>query len=299
MLALTEQPYAASSRPTQAALAKQAVSSGHAQGTTFVPTYDWAMVPEGARVPPGLEVRMSVDGTGTKMARISPSWRMLVVSEPGNDACRLDVTRNTTLAQIRAAVAEKLAGGEVPRVSALLADGVALTSDDNWARTVGDAQLFGRRMTCTIAEESAQKKGAEASAELRRFEDLIAEFRQIEAAVATVERDLKNSTCSASAAHSSLAQLEARLERLQCKGIDSVVASSEAAKAQRRDLTWRVELLSAHLNGIFVGLNASKAVKPPEPSRTPPTASDPTKMPAAAPAPEQGFLSGLWPGSWK
>eukprot|EP00899_Mesostigma_viride_P024379 jgi/Mesvir1/5125/Mv15280-RA.2 len=42
----------------------------------FVPSYAWQAVPEGVNVPAGLEVRLPLDGSGTKEARIPDPWQL-------------------------------------------------------------------------------------------------------------------------------------------------------------------------------------------------------------------------------
>lgn len=234
-----------------------------AAATKFVPTYEWAAVPEGASVPPGLEIQLAMDGSGRKMARISATWRMLVVAEPSNDSCRFDVSRHMQLGEVRTAISGTLIGGNVSRVTALLADGVMVAMEGAahgcWMRTVEQAQLFGRRITCIIAPEEAATDGELADAgDLRELDQFLTQLEQIEGDVAEVERALDASRITVSRAHSELAQLEARLDRLQCKGIDAAPASSDAARQQRRELTRRSELLSTRLHGLFVGLGASK-----------------------------------------
>mmetsp|Transcript_59019 Transcript_59019/g.191108 ORF Transcript_59019/g.191108 Transcript_59019/m.191108 type:complete len:364 (+) Transcript_59019:90-1181(+) len=248
-------------------------SSTSTSWQVFAPSYEWAAVPEEASVPPGLEMNLSMDGSGSRSARIPPSWRMLVVSEPGNDACRFDVARWSTLAAVRAEVAKAMADGDLSRVRALLADGVAIagegTPESCWARTVEHAQLFGRRITASIISPAGAgapppaapcaggEGGQEADAEVEAFEVLSAQLGTLGAAVAEVEKALGASGITVGHARSELAQLEAELERLQCRGIDVLPASSEAARQRRRELTRRVELLSTRMGGLFVGLGAA------------------------------------------
>jgi len=238
-------------------------STAPAAGGSFIPTYEWAAVPEGASVPPGLEVRLTMDGSGRKMARVPATWRMLVVAEPSNDACRLDVTRHTQLGEVRAKIAGSLVGGDNSRVTALLAGGVMVamegTAHGCWMRTVEQAQLFGQRMTCILAPEEAATGGEPVDVQgPGEFDELLALLEQLEGSVAEVERALELSRVTVSRAHSELAQLEAQLDRLQCRGIDNAPASTDAARQQRKELTRRTEVLSARLSGLFVGLGAAK-----------------------------------------
>eukprot|EP00401_Gymnodinium_catenatum_P039964 CAMPEP_0117515620 /NCGR_PEP_ID=MMETSP0784-20121206/30674_1 /TAXON_ID=39447 /ORGANISM="" /LENGTH=428 /DNA_ID=CAMNT_0005311443 /DNA_START=1 /DNA_END=1288 /DNA_ORIENTATION=+ len=223
-----------------------AVGGGNAKNE-FVPSYDWQAVPEGALAPPGLEYRLAMDGSGARTARIPPSWRMLVVAQPQNEGCRVDVTRTTPLADVRVAIAAKLADGDMQRVDALFADDVLIAGGGagsySWIANVDEANVFGRRMTCTVLPDS-----------------LCTQMDSLEDAVTDIERALGASKITVASAHGTLAQLEAKLDRLQCKGIDSAdpVATSEEARLQRRQLTRRAELLQARLSGIFVGLNAAR-----------------------------------------
>lgn len=215
--------------------------------SVFVPTYEWTTVGETVSVPPGLEVRLPVDGSNTRSARIPPNWRLLVVSDPGNDACRIDVTRITTLVEVRTAIAGAMAAGDVERVQALLADGVSIAGTDarSWTKTVEQASLFGRRITTRIKRSLV--------------EIWTAEMQEIEAAISNVEKGVAASKLTAGDAHSTLAQLEARLDGLQCKAIDSAgPAGNENERMQRRELTRRAELLNARLGGLFVGLGVAK-----------------------------------------
>lgn len=89
------------------------------------------------------------------MARIPPNWRLLVVSSPGNDACRIDVARTTQLTEVRNLILREL-GLSVDEkvVSVLRADSAdvagGLAGEHGWTQTVEEARLFGRRATCVI-----------------------------------------------------------------------------------------------------------------------------------------------------
>jgi hypothetical protein len=175
---------------------------------------------------------------------------LLVVSQPGNDACRLDVTRKTTFEEVRAGIAAALSEGEVDRVKKLLVDGIVEASEEDacsWSKTVEDARVFGRRVTASVASSP--------------LEPLAAEMQRLEVAVTKVEQALGSSAASASDAYDQLAQLEAQLDRLQCKGIDAITGGSDSTKRWRHELTRRGELLQARLSGLFVGLNVARAQK--------------------------------------
>lgn len=258
-LAIASTPWPAAGESVAALLPESIPSLSAAQGRdcphVFVPSYEWAIVGDGTSIPPGLEVRLPVDGSGGRTARIPPNWRMLVVSQPGNDACRLDITRRSTLAEVRTAIAASLAEGDEARVTDVFADETIVASDResrSWDGTVEQAQLFGRRITSTIA-------AADNSGLMQMLEDLEAQMGRLDAAVLDVERALGAKTTTAGQAHHELAQLEGQLDRFQCKGIDSIAGKDESAKRRRRELTRRAELLQARLNGLFVGLGAARA----------------------------------------
>jgi len=209
-------------------------------------------------VQPGLEVRLAVDGSGLRTARIPPSWRLLVLAEPpAEESCRIDVARHMPLSEVRGTLASTWRRPPYC-VEALFLDGAPLAGgragDAAWAKTVEEALIFGHRMTCTLSEP---KPGL--------WEELSAELEAIEAAVSQVEAALTATQVTAGQAHSQLAQLEAKLERLQCRGVDAADAAElgcgdrEEGRARRKAITHRVELLSARLNGLFVGLGAAKA----------------------------------------
>jgi hypothetical protein len=123
-----------------------------------------------------------------------------------------------------------------------------LAGDRPWHATVGEAQLFGQRVTCNVLPDVLELLGAE--------------LDQIELSLAEVERAVVASQISASRAQSELAQLEAQLDKLQCKGVDAVnIDGSEAARAERRKLTQKAEVVQARLGGIFVGLKVASAAQ--------------------------------------
>lgn len=63
----------------------------------FLPTYDWRPVPEGACVPPGLEVRLSFQGKQT-IARIPPTWQLRLIKD--DQFVRVNVSRDTRIANV-------------------------------------------------------------------------------------------------------------------------------------------------------------------------------------------------------
>eukprot|EP00440_Ansanella_granifera_P045870 gb/GFBE01049687.1/.p1 GENE.gb/GFBE01049687.1/~~gb/GFBE01049687.1/.p1 ORF type:complete len:163 (+),score=36.78 gb/GFBE01049687.1/:1-489(+) len=90
-----------------------------------------------------------------------------------------------------------------------------------------------------------------------QLRDLEAQLRAAEAELFTTERALRAAQVSPGQAKADLAQLEARLEKIQCKGIDSVSTADlpaedeEAARSFRRRLTREVERLQNFLDATF------------------------------------------------
>lgn len=235
--------------PSAVATAQQQQQQSSKEVRAYVPSYEWEELEEGMSVPAGLEVVLSVDGSGGRRARIPPSWRLLVVAQPSDDSCRLDVSRDMQLSQVRAEIAGRLAGGQTARVAVLLMNGEPLAGgkagDAPWGLSVEKAGLFGKRITCVIEEPQ---------------EDFAAELELIEQAVSRVEQDMRSVLRSKppAAFQAELAQLESQLERLQNDGIDSAQGGGEEARRQRRDLTRKTEILQAKLGGMFSGLKAAR-----------------------------------------
>lgn len=260
-----------------------------------MPSYEWTTLAPGASVPPGLEVQLPVDGSGLRTARIPLSWRLLVVAQPLNEGCRVDVTRRTTLAQVREAVAEALAGGQVARVESLSADALLLAGlaagEGGWARTVEEATLFGKRVTCQLFSGLASRV------------EIQGQIAALEARIAEVERALRMGEVAPGAAHAELAQVEAALERVQCRGIDAAETGGlEEARQQRRELTRHVELLSTRLHGLFVGLDVARRLDRDRaaPASAPAPAAVPPVTPRAAgtgPLMQVTVPVGLGPGA--
>lgn len=154
------------------------------------------------------------------------------------------------LAELRAELAGRLAGGDATRVETLLLDDVpvagGVAGDTGWALTMEQAGVFGHRITCTVADPK---------------EDFLAEFGCLEEALVALERGIASGSVVPGQARTDLAQLEAKLDRLQCKGIDSAVGGGDEARRERRELTRRADLLHARISGIFSGLEACKAAR--------------------------------------
>eukprot|EP00927_Polykrikos_kofoidii_P049984 TRINITY_DN43951_c0_g1_i1.p1 TRINITY_DN43951_c0_g1~~TRINITY_DN43951_c0_g1_i1.p1 ORF type:complete len:354 (+),score=41.00 TRINITY_DN43951_c0_g1_i1:28-1089(+) len=131
---------------------------------SVVPSYEWTRVGPGVMVPEGTQVRTAADGSGFRLVRIPPTWQLRVTTAPENEACNVGVTRRTTLAAIRAAVASVLVGGDVRQVKSLringdvVAKGCGCGSIDCWAQTVEQLQLFGQRVVCIIGSTSTLPK---------------------------------------------------------------------------------------------------------------------------------------------
>eukprot|EP00316_Scyphosphaera_apsteinii_P012858 CAMPEP_0119318658 /NCGR_PEP_ID=MMETSP1333-20130426/47078_1 /TAXON_ID=418940 /ORGANISM="Scyphosphaera apsteinii, Strain RCC1455" /LENGTH=225 /DNA_ID=CAMNT_0007324887 /DNA_START=129 /DNA_END=806 /DNA_ORIENTATION=+ len=105
----------------------------------FVPSYEWANVPDGSDVPPGLEIQMSLEGGPTR-ARIPPRWQLAVgmSGELGIWRCK-DIKRTTTVGELRQSAAEH-AGVPLMHVG-LHIGGIELTDDQ---KTVEQISLFTR-----------------------------------------------------------------------------------------------------------------------------------------------------------
>jgi len=99
----------------------------------------------------------------------------------------------------------------------------------------------------------------------------MSQLRQIEAQVEVASRELhltqqalKLAEVTPGQAKADLAQLEARLERLQCNGIDSVSTAGlssqdeDVARSLRRQLTKQVEQLQSSLDDTFDRLKAGR-----------------------------------------
>eukprot|EP00927_Polykrikos_kofoidii_P018033 TRINITY_DN18282_c0_g1_i1.p1 TRINITY_DN18282_c0_g1~~TRINITY_DN18282_c0_g1_i1.p1 ORF type:complete len:392 (+),score=56.86 TRINITY_DN18282_c0_g1_i1:63-1238(+) len=130
---------------------------------TIVPTYEWTLARPEVMVPEGLQVRPAANGSGVCLVRIPPTWQLRVTSAPENETCCIGVTRRTTLAAIRVAVASVLTGGDVREVTALRVNGVVVASGCGaskaafWAQTVEQLELFGKRVVCIIGSLSRAK----------------------------------------------------------------------------------------------------------------------------------------------
>ncbi|KAF4693155.1 hypothetical protein FOZ60_011619 [Perkinsus olseni] len=91
---------------------------------------------------------------------------------------------------------------------------------------------------------------------LGHLDQLEAALHDVEREVSETEQDLISGEMSIGKAKDDLAQIEARLDKLQFNGIDSVQtvdlhSGKEPAKAARKDLVRQAENLSARIDKIF------------------------------------------------
>lgn len=125
---------------------------------TFRPTYDWQELPRGQSVPMGLEVNLNMT-TGVRFARIPSSWRLRVWVEEPSTTVRVDVPRDATVGQIKAAVAVQLGLPSDAARSILMTDsktGAAVGADE---ATVAAARLFERQHSLrTRLDRAAQTR---------------------------------------------------------------------------------------------------------------------------------------------
>jgi len=111
--------------------------------------------------------------------------------------------------------------------------------------------------TCAGGAAAKRKKVAT----LSQLDEFRLQFDEIDTAVARLE---------AAPARDELAQLEARLDRLQCHGVDSLVtselspSSKELARSMRRELTRRAEQMHCRMDVLFRDIlgNRSIAARP-------------------------------------
>ena len=121
---------------TQEALFADAEDRARVDGDgDFLPSYEWRPVPEGAAVPPGLDVKLSFEGKQT-IARIPEPWQLRLVKD--DRFVRVAVDRHARVADV---VAE-LGGGVV-----LVGDGGALDGDRRF-----DAKLWRARQRLKVRE---------------------------------------------------------------------------------------------------------------------------------------------------
>lgn len=102
------------------------------------------------------------------------------------------------------------------------------------------------------------------------LEELQQQVTVVENSVLEIDRALNTSTLAPGQARDHLAQLEARLSDLQCKGIDMVSvaglsgSAADEARAKRKELTRQTERLQSCMEAMF-GRIAAMLRKPPAP----------------------------------
>jgi len=106
----------------------------------LVPTYGWVQVPKVASLPPGMEIWMLGD---MKAARIPSTWRLQVVTDDQADSYRTDVGEHTPVSDVIIGAAAKF-GWDALRIE-LRGEGKPIELHET--ATVGDAGLFGRKLT--------------------------------------------------------------------------------------------------------------------------------------------------------
>ncbi|EER19360.1 60S acidic ribosomal protein p2, putative [Perkinsus marinus ATCC 50983] len=98
---------------------------------------------------------------------------------------------------------------------------------------------------------------------LGQLDKLEAALRDVENEVTKIEQDLISGKMSLGKGKDVLAQIEARLDKLQFNGIDSVEtvdlhSGKEPAKAARKELVREAERLSARIDTIFKQIKAAE-----------------------------------------
>ena len=118
----------------------------------FEPSYEWTNVPDDASIPAGLEVKLVLqpdEATGArrpKVARIPPSWRLQLWLDDFHIFARVDVARDTRLAQVEEDIAKQaMAHRTTARdcVTSLWSNGARLPPGG----TAEQADLFGKQRT--------------------------------------------------------------------------------------------------------------------------------------------------------
>lgn len=95
-----------------------------------------------------------------------------------------------------------------------------------------------------------------------QLEQLQDQLSKVESEISTVKQELKAQSIPPRQARDALAQLEAQLDRLQCKGIDSVstaglpATAEETARTFRKELTRKAQRLQSYLDDLFEAITA-------------------------------------------
>lgn len=111
---------------------------------------------------------------------------------------------------------------------------------------------------------STQKKMSRTSeSTMGQLEDFRRQFDDIDLAVDGIELGLSRADARPGKARDELAQLEARLDKLQCHGVDCVDTSAlesgqQEARAFRKELTRRAENMHARMDGLFGRIKHSR-----------------------------------------
>uniref|UniRef100_A0A7S0JI27 YCII-related domain-containing protein n=1 Tax=Calcidiscus leptoporus TaxID=127549 RepID=A0A7S0JI27_9EUKA len=105
----------------------------------FEAAYEWQRIEPGVTLPPGLDVELPLDG-GAQRARIPQRWQLQVWLGDEWGYLRKQVTRETTVAEIRDAAATH-AGVPLSRVSLTFGGGGGEPDDD---KTVEELRFFSR-----------------------------------------------------------------------------------------------------------------------------------------------------------
>ena len=84
----------------------QVVSLTVSASRLFRPTYDWQFVHSWQTVPTGMQIKLAVDGSGDRLAKIPDPWRLQVYLGNGEGFFRGSIRRSWTPAQIRAAISK-------------------------------------------------------------------------------------------------------------------------------------------------------------------------------------------------
>eukprot|EP00747_Dinoflagellata_sp_TGD_P209872 gnl/TRDRNA2_/TRDRNA2_83246_c0_seq1.p1 gnl/TRDRNA2_/TRDRNA2_83246_c0~~gnl/TRDRNA2_/TRDRNA2_83246_c0_seq1.p1 ORF type:complete len:314 (-),score=59.34 gnl/TRDRNA2_/TRDRNA2_83246_c0_seq1:127-930(-) len=102
---------------------------------------------------------------------------------------------------------------------------------------------------------------------LGKLEQYAQEFDGIEAGMGQIEQLFREKQVLPGKANSELAQLEAKLDRLQCNGVDSIetfelVSGKEQARALRKELTKRAEQLHDKMDALFKEIKEDMQASP-------------------------------------
>jgi hypothetical protein len=141
------------------------------EAPAFEPSYEWQQVLPQQGVPAGLEVHLSVDGSGDRRARIPDPWRLQLYLGRARGFLRLDVGRRTRVREVEAAAAQaasshvRHAAAAVRVCGARLLDGGAALDPE---QTAEEAALFSRRGRLEARLEACDGGHVDVEAEDRR-----------------------------------------------------------------------------------------------------------------------------------